>query len=313
MTIQRSVHKPTQILLSSVVCIGLLASCATYKPEIAQGNIVTAAQVATLKPGMSRLQVQQALGTPLLQDMFNSSRWDYIYRTLSGKGVIEQRVITLFFDANNTLIRWVGQEAPVQTSLKSGAVSVASSQTEVSTNTALARPLEHDVVTLDPNASVVDLAASLALTVDSAPIASAVLAPIPALLVDASSSSALQTTPAVDAVITDIRSTLESWRSAWESKDIKRYAAHYAGDFKGEALNNAAWLSQRKRIMENTGVITLQTYNFNIIQTAMDEARASFTQSYESRRLTELGAKNLFFKHVGNEWKITSERFIKQS
>jgi outer membrane protein assembly factor BamE (lipoprotein component of BamABCDE complex) len=306
----------TQQLLLSALCLGLFAGCATYKPEIAQGNIVRAAQVATLKSGMSRQQVQQALGSPLLQDVFNSSRWDYVYRTLSGKGAIEQRVLTVFFDANNTVTRWAGQEAPSQVGLNSGAnVAVIAPAALPSAGTSVAEIalLLRDVATLGVNTAVIDIATTPISVVAATPIVSAVLAPVPAAVVSASTPSATQAAPAADAVSTEVQARIESWRSAWESKDINRYASHYASDYKGEASNNAAWLSQRKRIMEDAGAIALQVSNFNIIQTANDEARASFTQSYQSRRLTESGEKSLFFKRVGNEWKITAERFIKQN
>jgi outer membrane protein assembly factor BamE len=313
----------TQQLLLSALCLALLASCGTYKPEIAQGNIVTAAQVATLKPGMNRQQVQQSLGSPLLQDVFNSSRWDYVYRTLSGKGAIEQRVLTVFFDANNTVTRWAGQEAPSQGGLNAGAnlaviapTALPSAGTSTATTAATA-PLQRDVATLGANTAVIDIATTPTAAVAATPIVSAVLAPAsaPATVLNASASIPLapQSAPSVDAVTTEIQASIESWRSAWESKDINRYASHYTSDYKGEASNNAAWLAQRKRIMEDAGAISLQVSNFNIIQTANDEARASFTQSYQSRRLTETGEKSLFFKRVGKEWKITAERFIKQS
>jgi outer membrane protein assembly factor BamE len=309
----------TQHLLLSALCLALFASCGTYKPEIAQGNIVTAAQVATLKPGMNRQQVQQSLGSPLLQDVFNNSRWDYVYRTLSGKGAIEQRVLTVFFDANNTVTRWAGQEAPSQGGLNAGAnlavtapAALPSTGTSAATTAATA-PLQRDVATLGANTAVIDIATTPTAAVAATQIVSPVLAPAPATVLNASITSPSQSAQSVDAVSTEIQARIESWRNAWESKDINRYALHYTSDYKGESSNNAAWLSQRKRIMEDAGAISLQVSNFNIIQTANDEARASFTQSYQSRRLTETGEKSLFFKRVDNEWKITAERFIKQS
>ncbi len=47
--------------------------------DIQQGNAVTQEMVAKLKPGMTRAQVQFALGTPLLVDPFRTDRWDYVY------------------------------------------------------------------------------------------------------------------------------------------------------------------------------------------------------------------------------------------
>ena len=37
-----------------------------YRPEVVQGNFVSKEQVAALQPGMTRLQVRDVLGTPLM-------------------------------------------------------------------------------------------------------------------------------------------------------------------------------------------------------------------------------------------------------
>jgi outer membrane protein assembly factor BamE len=44
-----------------------------------QGNVVTSEQVARVKPGMTRAQVRDILGTPLLTDPFHADRWDYLF------------------------------------------------------------------------------------------------------------------------------------------------------------------------------------------------------------------------------------------
>ena len=64
------------------VIAGLLSGCAgfgVHRIDIQQGNLVTEEQLAKVKPGMSRLDVRTALGTPLLQDVFNGNRWDYYF------------------------------------------------------------------------------------------------------------------------------------------------------------------------------------------------------------------------------------------
>ena len=87
----------------------LLASCSDmsmpklallipHKIEIRQGNMVTPEMREKLKTGMSRLQVRSLLGTPLVNDPFHASRWDYVYRVEQSGKVIEQQRLTLYFD-----------------------------------------------------------------------------------------------------------------------------------------------------------------------------------------------------------------------
>jgi hypothetical protein len=94
-------------------------------------------------------------------------------------------------------------------------------------------------------------------------------------------------------------------------KDVNAYAAHYAADFKGELPNHAAWLAQRKRVIDASGDISITLSDIKVIQTSNTEARAAFTQAFQSARLTETGTKQLFFQRFGEAWRIVAERFIK--
>lgn len=68
-----------------------------YRIDIVQGNAITQEQAALIKPGLSRLQVREVLGTPLVADPFHANRWDYIF-TLRRPGAEPQRrsVIVIF-------------------------------------------------------------------------------------------------------------------------------------------------------------------------------------------------------------------------
>ncbi|MBI5436169.1 MAG: outer membrane protein assembly factor BamE [Nitrosomonadales bacterium] len=75
-----------------------LALFTPHKIEIRQGNMVTPEMREKLKTGMSRLQVRSVLGTPLVNDPFHASRWDYVYRLEQSGKVVEQQRLTLYFD-----------------------------------------------------------------------------------------------------------------------------------------------------------------------------------------------------------------------
>ena len=72
-----------------------------YKFPIQQGNIVTQDMVDQLRPGMTRSQVRFVMGTPLIADTFNQSRWDYWYsvRLPNGKELREQIAVHFTDDA----------------------------------------------------------------------------------------------------------------------------------------------------------------------------------------------------------------------
>lgn len=88
-------------------------SITPYKVEVVQGNFVSREQVAALKPGMSRQQVREILGTPLVTSVFHGDRWDYVF-TLKRQGVPPQsRRLAVFFKGQ-VLERFEGDEMPTE-------------------------------------------------------------------------------------------------------------------------------------------------------------------------------------------------------
>lgn len=79
-----------------IVCV-TLASCAsmnrdsfkTFVPEVVQGNFVSKEQRQALSLGMSRAQVKDILGTPLVTSLFHADRWDYAF-SIRRQGVAPQ-------------------------------------------------------------------------------------------------------------------------------------------------------------------------------------------------------------------------------
>jgi outer membrane protein assembly factor BamE len=92
---------------------GVATAITPYKVEIVQGNFVSKEQVAALRKGMSRLQVRDVLGTPLVTDVFHKDRWDYVF-TIRREGVRSQERRLAVFFAGDTLDRWEGDEMPTE-------------------------------------------------------------------------------------------------------------------------------------------------------------------------------------------------------
>lgn len=76
-----------------------------YRIDIVQGNAVTREQVALVRPGMTREQVQAVLGTPMLADPFHAERWDYFFSLRRPGTAVQQRVVVAYFNRSGTLER----------------------------------------------------------------------------------------------------------------------------------------------------------------------------------------------------------------
>jgi len=84
----------------------MLANCSNlrfpgvYKIDVAQGNIVTQDLLDKLEVGMNANQVKYVLGAPLIEDTFNTSRWDYYYSYKHGySGETDSSLVSIFFNA----------------------------------------------------------------------------------------------------------------------------------------------------------------------------------------------------------------------
>jgi outer membrane protein assembly factor BamE len=82
---------------------GFIAFVSPYKPDIVQGNVVTTEQITQVKTGMSRAQVKEILGSPLITDPFHGDRWDYVF-TLRRQGFDDQqRSFVVLFEKDQVL------------------------------------------------------------------------------------------------------------------------------------------------------------------------------------------------------------------
>ena len=75
-----------------------------YQIDVTQGNYIDNEKISQLEIGMSQEQVIFILGSPMLIDQFDSSKWYYIrYIKPGGKKIQQEQVLLVF--AKNALMR----------------------------------------------------------------------------------------------------------------------------------------------------------------------------------------------------------------
>lgn len=116
------VPRVSTLRIAAVVALAPLFGCADtvaryiqpYKVEIQQGNFISREQVSALRQGMTRDQVRFVLGTPMLAPMFKGDRWDYLFYIRRTSGLVVERKLTVWFDKDERLDHWVGDEMPIE-------------------------------------------------------------------------------------------------------------------------------------------------------------------------------------------------------
>jgi outer membrane protein assembly factor BamE len=108
--------------LSALILVCGLTACAGYgvhKIDIQQGNLVTQEQLSKVKTGMNKVDVKNILGTPLLQDVFNGNRWDYIFSDDRGTKLgpfgrdVQKFKVTILF-VSDGVSKIEGEASPIE-------------------------------------------------------------------------------------------------------------------------------------------------------------------------------------------------------
>ncbi len=97
-----------------LLAVLLTASCALpsiHRVTVQQGNVITQEMVDQLKPGMTREQVAFVMGQPVVRNVFDDTRWDYVY-TIDVPGAFESHLLVSLFFESDALTLITGDLAP---------------------------------------------------------------------------------------------------------------------------------------------------------------------------------------------------------
>ena len=99
----------TLVLIASLVCMTGCTmvrgfSLRPYRINIQQGNYLEEDEIDLIEPGMTRSQVRFLLGTPMVADIFNEQRWDYVYYLKIGRTrEVFRRHFVVFFEGDEVV------------------------------------------------------------------------------------------------------------------------------------------------------------------------------------------------------------------
>jgi murein L,D-transpeptidase YafK len=106
----------------------------------------------------------------------------------------------------------------------------------------------------------------------------------------------------------EIVDIVNSWRDAWQSKDIEKYITHYHKQFTSESRDREQWKQYKGDLAKRYRSISVKIDDLELL-TNDGVVLARFTQDYQSDGLRSRGIKDLYFKKNDNQWKIIGEFF----
>ena len=106
-----------------------------------------------------------------------------------------------------------------------------------------------------------------------------------------------------------VKQSVIEWSVAWSAQDINAYLAFYAGDFiPPEGRSIEQWRLLRQKRLSQPGSIKVSIADLVVELTTSTNARATFTQNYQSDVYSDRVKKTLVLKLENNRWQIVQEQ-----
>lgn len=110
----------------------------------------------------------------------------------------------------------------------------------------------------------------------------------------------------------ELNEWIESWRSAWETKNIDQYMDHYGQDFQALNMNFKQWRAFKARLNDQYKKISVRISQPAIYQDR-DYVVARFLQEYTSDLHADFGEKVLYLKKAADKYRIIGETWSIES
>jgi outer membrane protein assembly factor BamE len=91
------------ILFSILFSLSGCSYLHVHRMDIEQGNIITSDMVSRIHKGMTKSEVKDILGEPVLSNVFDPNRLDYVYTYKPGAGKSVEKYVTLIFSNDHLM------------------------------------------------------------------------------------------------------------------------------------------------------------------------------------------------------------------
>jgi murein L,D-transpeptidase YafK len=105
----------------------------------------------------------------------------------------------------------------------------------------------------------------------------------------------------------ELRNFIESWRQAWESKNLTAYMGHYSPNFQSCWLDFTGWKEKKRRLNKRYSSIHVKLGNVYLYR-QNGLITSIFTQAYGSEGFRSSGIKVLYITH-GDKYSIYAEDY----
>jgi murein L,D-transpeptidase YafK len=99
------------------------------------------------------------------------------------------------------------------------------------------------------------------------------------------------------------------WKEAWEQKDLDRYIAFYATDFRSRGMDRGAWERHRERLNQKYRSVRVNISDLKVLAVTRASVTVRFKQDYRADGFRDYGLKQIVLVKKGDDWKIRKEEW----
>ena len=327
------------LLLTACQLLPEDAQLKSYRVLVQQGNVIEESKVELLKINMSREQVIFLLGEPVLNNIFDKDRWDYVFFRKRDPEKTQLNMVSIFFKEDKI----ISMKRIVKND--DGLFDVASKsrknepeflednevlalQKNVFDDIELQGMPDKEIQNKEASDNIEDSEESLIayeadkkietnqnenLFNDN----------------DEKSREVAETTKTEEKISslkenyeepvkrkTDyeiVEEIVNNWKNSWEDKDLEKYFSFYVDNYTSQYFeDHILWKEDRKKRIVDKSDIDIEIENLSITFQINDDetATATFQQIYSSEQYSDSVKKEIIFQKDGNNWKITAEKLI---
>ncbi len=315
------------------------AQLKSYRVLVQQGNVIEENKVELLKIDMSREQVIFLLGEPVLNNIFDKDRWDYVFFRKRDPEKTQLNMVSIFFKENKI----ISMKRIVKND--DGLFNIASKSRKNEPEFLE----DNEVLALKKNAfDDIDLQGTPDKEIQNEEVSVNIEDSEESSIVDkmdkkieknqnenllndndAKSGETAETIKTEEKISslkknyeepvvrkTDyeiVEEIINNWENSWEDKNLEKYFSFYVDNYTSQYFeDHILWKEDRKKRIVDKSDIDIKIENLSITFQINDyeTAKATFQQIYSSEQYSDSVKKEIIFQRDGNNWKITGEKLI---
>ena len=312
------------------------AQLKSYRVLVQQGNVIDESKVDSLKVKMTREQVAFLLGEPVLNNIFNKDRWDYVYYRKRDPEETQLNMISIFFkenivismkrisknndglfevnEANNELPKLNNEIASLDNNIfddvelqkeikdkkQSKEINQSGEIEDIEENEVKINNKKENLVGSNKDSTNPNKAELSSLSKKNIKD------------IDGNKKIPKESLKRLNDYDV-VKSIINDWSTAWENKDVESYLSYYTSDYTSEYFDShQLWKKDRENRIKNKSSIKILISNidieFNIEESEI--AFVKFIQNYESDKYKDSVTKKITLIKENNNWKIKNEVVI---